>query len=293
MPDNELSPANFPPPAEPPAERRIGNRGRLLLGDALALARELPPAAVHLTFTSPPYHEYKTYGREPHPADLGRPQEYRDYLAQMQELWQSLYAATIPGGKLIIQAANMKTAHTVPATLVPLHWDLTYAAMAAGFLLYDEILWVKMRTHTGSQGGRPLFGSYPYPPNPKMLNAVFENLSVLTKPGTRPAVSPEVKESSALPWEFWKTATNGIWEIPSQSDPKHPATFSPELADRIVRLYSFVDDLVLDPFAGTGTTLIAAVKLQRQALGFELRPEYAAVAAARAAETCDQHRLQL
>ena len=289
------NPGDFPATAAAAAaaERRIGAYGRLLEGDALTLAAQLPPSSVHLTFTSPPYHEYKTYGREPHPADLGRPQEYRDYLAQMTRLWELLYAATVPGGKLIIQAANMKTAETKPATLVPLHWDLTYAARAAGFLLYDEILWVKMKSHTGSQGGRPLFGSYPYPGNPKMLNAVFENLSILTKPGPRPPVSPARKKASRLPMEYWRTATNGLWDIPSAADPRHPATFSPELAERVVKLYSFVEELVLDPFAGVGTTLIAAVQLNRQALGFELRPEYAAVAAARAAEVCDQHRLEL
>ena len=213
---------------------------------------------------------------------LGRPQAYRDYLAQMARLWELLYPATIPGGKLVLQAANMKTAETVPATLVPLHWDLTYAAMQAGFLLYDEILWLKMKHHTGSQSGRPLFGSYPYPGNPKMLNSVFENLSVLTKPGARPAVSPEIKERSRLPWSFWKEATNGCWDLPSAADPEHPATFSPELARRVIRLYSFAEDLVLDPFAGTGTTLLAAEELERRGLGFELRPEYIRVAARRA-----------
>ena len=263
-------------------EQALGPHSRIILGDALTLAAALPPESVALTFTSPPYHEYKTYGSAPHPADLGRPQEYQDYLEQLARLWQLIYPATMPGGKLILQAANMKTAHTVPATLVPLHWDLTYAAMQAGFLLYDEILWLKMKHHTGSQSGRPLFGSYPYPGNPKMLNSVFENLSVLTKPGSRPAVSPEIKEKSRQPWSFWKEATNGCWDLPSAADPEHPATFSPELARRVIRLYSFVEDLILDPFAGTGTTLLAAEELGRRGLGFELRQEYVRVAARRA-----------
>lgn len=267
-------------------------------GDCLTLAAALPPESIHLTFTSPPYHEYKTYGRESHPADLGRPQEYADYLEQMTRLWQLLYAATVPGGKLIIQAANMKTARTQPATLVPLHWDLTYAARSAGFLLYDEILWLKMKSHTGSQNGRPLFGSYPYPGNPKMLNAVFENISVLTKPGARPAVSEEQKEQSRLDggagdFSYWKAATNGLWEIPSAADPEHPATFSPELARRVIRLYSFVGETVLDPFAGAGAAILAAEELGRCGLGFELHPEYLRTAGRRAIARLAQLPLEL
>ena len=274
-------------------EQPIGDHSRIFQGDALALAAALPPESVHLTFTSPPYHGYKTYGRSPHPADLGRHQDYADYLEQMTRLWKLLYAATVPGGKLVIQAANMKTAETQPATLVPLQWDLTYTAMGAGFLLYDEILWVKMKSHSGSQGGRPLFASYPYPGNPKMLNAVFENLAVLTRPGTRPPVDPERKAQSRLDIEYWKTATNGLWDIPSHADPEHPATFRPELADRVIRLYSFVGETVLDPFAGTGTAVLAAEELGRHGLGFELHPEYVRAAGRRAVARLAQLSLEL
>lgn len=275
------------------AEYPIGDRSVVRQGDALLLTAELPRESVHLTFTSPPYHHYKTYGAAPHPQDLGRPQEYEDYLLQLSGLWNSIYAATVPGGKLVIQAANMKTAETQPATLIPLHWDLTNAAMAAGWLLYDEIIWLKMKSHSGSQSGRPLFGSYPYPGNPKMLNAVFENLSVLTKPGKRPDTPPELKEASRLSFEYWKQATNGCWDIPSAADPDHPATFSPELAERVIRLYSFREETVLDPFAGSGTAVIAAEELGRRGIGFELRPEYAAAARRRAISRLAQLPLQL
>lgn len=276
-----------------PAPYPIGDHSRLLAGDALTLAAQLPPESIHLTFTSPPYHQYKDYGPEPHPQDLGRQQDYQDYLAQLARLWKLLYTATVPGGKLVLQAANMKTAGTKPAVLVPLHWDLTYAAINAGFLLYDEILWLKIKSRIGSQGGRPLFGSYPYPGNPKMLNAIFENLSVLTKPGTRPPVSPAAKAASKLSKAYWQEATNGFWDLPNHGDPEHPASFCPPLAERVIRLYSFVDETVLDPFAGLGTTVIAAEALGRHGLGFELQPQYLRAARDKATAQLAQMKLEL
>lgn len=257
----------------------IGRHSTVFQGDARELVRELPEASVHLTFTSPPYHQLKDYGPDPdRPENLGRRQPYADYLATMAEIFAGLHRATVPGGKLLLQSANIKPARLPVPQVVPLHWDLTRLLLDAGFVFYDEIVWLKKESYTGSAGGRPLFGSYPYPGNPKMLNQLWENISVLTKPGPRPRPSPADKEASRLSRAEWHEWTHGVWRIESKQDPAHPATFNAELAERVVRLYSFRGETVLDPFAGTGTTVIAAEQHGRRGLGFELQRQYCAVA---------------
>ena len=109
---------------------------------------------------------------------------------------------------------------------------------------------------------------------PKILDSTFENIVVFTKPGKRIKAYKEVKDRSKLTKEEWRAFTKGIWEIPPDRNPDHPATFPMEVAERVVRMYSFADDVVLDPFAGSGTTLIAADKHDRRGIGFEIARDY-------------------
>lgn len=120
------------------------------------------------------------------------------------------------------------------------------------------------------------FGSYPYPPN-IFSTYPYEWITVFSKKGKRPPVSKEIKEKSRLTTEEWqKWAINSIWEMqPAKAKAEgHPAPFPKELPLRLIKLYSFWGDTVLDPFAGTGTTLLAAQELGRKSIGFELNPEY-------------------
>lgn len=126
-----------------PPERRIGKHSRILEGDALRLIRELPDESVHLTLTSPPYHDHKEHGDGTDPEDLGGPMPYGDYLARMRRLCQELFRVTAPGCKALLQAANMKRAGAGQPSVTPLHWDLTRLLMEAGFVFYDEIVWLK------------------------------------------------------------------------------------------------------------------------------------------------------
>ena len=264
-------------------EHQIGRHSKILEGDARRLIRELPGESVSLTLTSPPYHDHKEYGDGAAPEDLGGPRPYAEYLSEMAGLFRELWRATAPGGKALLQSANMKRANTDQPSVTPLHWDLTRRLMDAGFIFYDEIVWLKKMSYTGSTEGRPLFGSYPHPGNPKMLNQLWENISVMHKPGARPRRPEPDREASKLNWEQWREWTHGVWRIESKHDPAHPATFNPELAERAIRLYSFRGETVLDPFAGAGTTTIAAEKLGRRGIGFELQRKYCLAAANRGA----------
>ena len=257
----------------------VGQTGLIHVGNAAQVLQTLPEESVHLAVTSPPYHDRKTYGRTPHPADLGRPQPYRQYLSEMTDIWRLCYRALIPGGKLAFISANMKERQAKPPRLAPLHHDLVAAAENAGFVYHDEALWVKKSSYTGSPEGRPLFGSYPLPGNPKFLNQLWEHIAVMAKPGKRPRrYDPVQKELSKLTWEQWQQWTNGVWRIESNADPDHPATFSPEVGERLIRLYTFVGETVLDPFAGIGTSVIAAEACGRLGIGIELHDTYAATA---------------
>ena len=261
----------------------IGIHSVIHVDDCAVLLAGMPPASVHLVVTSPPYHDRKAYGDGPDERDLGRPQGYAEFLDGMATVWNLCNRALVPGGKLVFVSANMKTRETQPPRLEPIHHDLVQAAITAGFVYYDEIIWMKKASYTGSISGRPLFGSYPYPGNPKMLNQLWESIAVMHKTGTRPRnYTPEQKEQSKLTWEQWRQWTHGVWRIESVSDPAHPATFNQELAERIIRLYSYQGETVLDPFAGIGSAIIAAESTGRIGVGCELRPEYAKTAASRA-----------
>ena len=140
-------------------------------------------------------------------------------------------------------------------------------------MLFDEIIWDKINPISFALKGGVLFGSYPYPPTPKIAHVKKEHIFVFTKDGSR-KVSKDIKEKSKLSLEEWREFTKAIWRIQSTSSKKHPATFPIELAERIVRLYSFVGDTVLDPFAGVGTTIDAAEKWGRHGIGYEISESY-------------------
>ena len=257
----------------------VGQTGLIHIGDARQLLQILPAESVHLVVTSPPYHDRKTYGNTPDAADLGRPQPYDQYLEEMTDIWRFCHRALTPGGKLAFISANMKERQAKPPRLAPLHHDLVAAAEAAGFTYHDEALWLKKSSYTGSPEGRPLFGSYPLPGNPKFLNQLWEHIAVMAKSGKRPRrYDAAQKELSKIGWEQWREWTNGVWRIESVADPDHPATLRPEVPQRLIRLYTFVGETVLDPFAGIGTAVIAAEACGRQGIGIELHETYTAVA---------------
>lgn len=254
---------------------KIGNRGYLVFSDNLdetVGVHSLIDQSIALTFTSPPYWNFIDYkGGE----GVGYSDSYEQYLNTLSTLFTVIESKTMPGGRLVINASNMKSRKSVEGKsfIYPIVGDIISRVQKVGFTFFDEIIWVKGGANAGALNGRPLFGSYPYPPTPKILDSTFENIMVFTKPGKR-QVHKDIKGQSQLTKDEWRAFTKGVWEIPPDRDPHHPATFPMEIADRIIRMYSFVDDLILDPFAGTGTTLIAAERHNRIGIGFEISQEY-------------------
>ena len=254
----------------------VGDSSYVIFSDNLDKYSGVPllkNESIALTFTSPPYWNFVDYAAS---EGVGYEDSYKDYLNSLLKLFRVVAKKTIPGGRMVVNASNMKSRRSVEGEsfVYPIVPDIIALAKRAGLTFFDEIIWVKGGANAGALKGRVLFGSYPYPPTPKILDSTFENIIVFTKPGKREKVCKEVKERSQLTKDEWRTFTKGIWEIPPDRNPDHPATFPMEVAERIVRMYSFVDDVVLDPFAGSGTTLIAADKHNRRGIGFEIARDY-------------------
>ena len=255
---------------------QIGENSKVVFCDNMDKQHGIPSLddeSVALSFFSPPYFDYIDYAGGQGIGNLG--ETYEEYMSALARVFGCLYSKIIPGGWILINATNMKSRLNVEGEsfMYPIMYDIMTKMQEQGYIFFDEIIWNKSVLGART-GGRPLFGSYPYPSRPRILNSNFENIIVFTKDGRR-KVDPDIKEKSKLSWEDWKTFTRGIWDIRTDTEPEHPATFPIELAERVVRLYSFVGDLIVDPFSGTGTTTVAAEMWGRRGIGFEIAEEYA------------------
>lgn len=238
---------------------------RIYLTSNSALA-ELPEDSVHLTVTSPPYvtTEFKR----------GQEFDYDGFLAGFRETCEQLFRVTVPGGRFALNVADIVTKYRYDddktIARVPLGSDTFQAAQHAGFRLLERFIWDKGFTRN-FRG--PLLGSYPYPLT-LFNNNYFEYVYVLQKPGKR-RVKQTLREASRLSQEEWRSWCQQWWRVESVSErcDYHPAIFPLEIPYRLIRMYSYVGDLVLDPFMGTGATMIAANRAGRSSVGFEIAPD--------------------
>jgi site-specific DNA-methyltransferase (adenine-specific) len=234
----------------------------------------IPDESVNLIITSPPYWTLKDYDVE---GQIGKgSSSYDYYLGELNKVWKECVRVLAPDGKICInimpflltgKAARFERRETrLVLGDIERFMDSTGCMFQFGLYIWDKRKIARFSS----------FGSYPYPPN-IFSTYPYEWITVFSKKGKRKPVSKEVKEKSKLTTEEWqKWAINSIWEMqPAKAKAEgHPAPFPKELPMRLIKLYSFWGDTVLDPFAGTGTTLLAAQELGRKSIGFELNPEY-------------------
>ena len=234
----------------------------------------IPDESVNLIITSPPYWTLKDYDVEGQ-IGLGS-SSYDYYLNELNKVWKECVRVLAPDGKICInimpflltgKAARFERRETrLVLGDIERFMDSTGCMFQFGLYIWDKRKIARFSS----------FGSYPYPPN-IFSTYPYEWITVFSKEGKRKPVSKEIKEKSKLTTEEWqKWAINSIWEMqPAKAKAEgHPAPFPKELPTRLIKLYSFWGDTVLDPFAGTGTTLLAAQELGRKSIGFELNPEY-------------------
>jgi DNA modification methylase len=246
--------------------------------------RELPDASVHLMVTSPPYFDAKMYASEPIEDDLGNIHNLFDWLDAIAVVWREVFRVLQPGRKMFINLMNLpvrtedgsfRTLNLVGKTI-----DL---CESIGFIFKRDIVWHK------TNSVRAHFGTYPYPGG-ILINHMHEFILEFEKPAPRgyskyAHLTPEQRERSKLDREFWiSLKKSDVWTIKpegSGDNRDHVAPFPVELPHRLIKAYSYVGETVLDPFVGSGTTLLAAAMLERHGVGYEINPEIAADAARR------------
>ena len=234
----------------------------------------IPDESVNLIITSPPYWTLKDYDVD---GQIGKgSSSYDYYINELNKVWKECVRVLAPDGKICInimpflltgKAARFERRETrLVLGDIEKFMDSTGCMFQFGLYIWDKRKIARFSS----------FGSYPYPPN-IFSTYPYEWITVFSKEGKRKPVSKEIKEKSKLTTEEWqKWAINSIWEMqPAKAKAEgHPAPFPKELPMRLIKLYSFWGDTILDPFAGTGTTLLAAQELGRKSIGFELNPEY-------------------
>jgi DNA modification methylase len=249
---------------------------QIILGDSRDMSK-IPDSSVQLVITSPPYYDLKAYeGAAKEENQLGSPINFESYVDNLNAVWQECVRVLAPDGKIAINIMpiflsgkeNGFDRRSTKTMLSEIEKFMDSTGEMFTFALY---IWDKRKIVRFSS-----FGSYPFPPN-IFATMPYEWIIVFSKKGKRPPVEKHIKEASKLTTEEWqKWAVNSIWEMnPAKAKKEgHPAPFPEELPRRLIKLYSFVGDTVLDPFVGTGTTLQASINLGRNSIGFEVSEEY-------------------
>ncbi|HOZ46068.1 MAG TPA: site-specific DNA-methyltransferase [Candidatus Hydrogenedentes bacterium] len=265
---------------ESQTEKPPETRHRLVLGDARDLSF-LSDESIHLVITSPPYWSLKRY--EEHPSQMGHFSDYEFFLAEIEKVWRHVYRVLVPGGRLVCVVGDVCLSRRQNAgrhVVVPLHADICVQCRKIGFDNLNPIIWHKIANASYEVSNGSKFLGKPYEPNAIIKNDI-EFILMQRKPGAYRKPTEEQRELSRIEKDDFHKWFQQFWTLSGASTKEHPAPFPLELAYRLVRMFSFTGDTVLDPFAGTGTTMAAAMKCGRNSIGVEIEAKYARMAARR------------
>jgi len=264
---------------------------RLRLGDARDL-RHIPDSSIHLVVTSPPYWTLKRY--EDRDGQLGAVADYEAFLDEIDKVWRESARVLVGGGRICCVVGDV----CVPRRrggrhyIVPLHADVEVRARRLGLDCLTPIIWHKIANGAMEAAGNGAgFYGKPYQPGAIVKNDV-EYILFLRKGGEYRATGPLQKALSMLSRDEMQAWLRSLWtDIRGASTRNgHPAPFPVELAERLIRLFSFAGDMVLDPFVGTGSTSLAAMATGRNSIGMEIEPAYLEIAAKRLAKAAGEPR---
>ncbi len=266
------------------AVRLVATTHRLFLGDSRGIGF-LEAETVHLVLTSPPYWTLKKYREHPH--QLGDVVGYDEFLDDLDRVWQHCFRALVPGGRLICVVGDVclsRRKNEGRHTVVPLHASIQERCSKLGFDNLAPIIWHKIANAAYEVENGSRFLGKPYEPNAVIKNDI-EFILMERKPGGYRAPSTAARVLSLIPADKHQAWFQQIWKgLGGASTKEHPAPYPVELAERLVRMFSFVGDTVLDPFMGTGTTSVAAARWGRNSVGVEVEPHYFAMARQRVEE---------
>jgi modification methylase len=263
----------------------------LNLGDARELDW-LDDRSVHLVVTSPPYWTLKRY--RDHPGQMGHIADYEAFHDELEKAWAHCFRALVPGGRLVCVVGDVCVARRKNKgrhLVMPLHADIAIHARRVGFDYLTPIIWHKIANANYEVSNGSSFLGKPYEPNAIIKNDA-EYILMLRKPGGYRKPTERQRRLSRIDKKDHERWFRTFWaDVPGASTRDHPAPFPVELANRLVRMFSFAEDTVLDPFLGTGSTSVAAMRAGRNSVGNEVDPHYLAMAETRVREELAQIEL--
>jgi len=263
------------------AVKEIPTRHVLVHGDARRMSREKVGKA-HLILTSPPYWTLKKYRDSS--GQLGHIVDYDDFIAELDRVWQRCFDLLVVGGRLVCVVGDVclsRRKNEGRHTVVPLHASIQEHCREIGFDNLSPIIWHKIANASYEVENGAGFLGKPYEPNAVIKNDV-EFILMQRKPGGYRTPQDSARILSVISEKDYQKWFQQIWHgVTGASTKDHPAPYPVELAERLIRMFSFVGDTVLDPFMGTGTTALAASKWGRNSVNFEIDPDYFSFAAKR------------
>lgn len=232
---------------------------------------ELPDNSIHLAITSPPYWQLKDYGND---NQIGFHDSYENYINNLNLVWKECYRTLHSGCRLCVNIGDQfaRAVYYGRYKVIPIREEIIKFCENVGFDYMGAIIWQKVTT-SNTTGGGVQMGSYPYPRN-GILKLDYEFILIFKKLCDAPKPSREQKELSVMTAEEWNTFFSGHWNFAGARQSGHIAMFPEELPLRLIKMFSFVGEKILDPFAGSGTTALAARNLDRNSIGYEINPAF-------------------
>ncbi|MCA1902474.1 MAG: site-specific DNA-methyltransferase [Candidatus Hydrogenedens sp.] len=243
---------------------------KIIIGDSRKM-NEVQDRSIHLIITSPPYWQLKDYGVE---NQIGFNDSYEKYVNYLNLVWNECFRVLHDGCRLCINIGDQfaRSVYYGRYKIIPIRTEIIKFCETIGFDYMGAIIWQKSTT-MNTTGGASVMGSYPYPRN-GIIKIDYEFILIFKKPGNPPSVPKELKEKSKLSKEEWNEYFSGHWNFNGEKQTEHLAMFPEELPKRLIKMFSFIGDTVLDPFLGSGTTTLAAKHLYRNSVGYEINKDF-------------------
>jgi modification methylase len=253
-----------------PKDLALKTHHKIINGDSRQMSG-LQDNSVHLAITSPPYWQLKDYGTE---NQIGFHDSYESYINNLNLVWKECYRVLHNGCRLCVNIGDQfaRSVYYGRYKVIPIREEIIKFCENIGFDYMGAIIWQKVTT-SNTTGGGVQMGSYPYPRN-GILKLDYEFILLFKKLGDAPKPTKDQKELSKMTAEEWNTFFAGHWNFAGARQNNHIAMYPEELPKRLIKMFSFVGETVLDPFAGSGTTSLAAKNLERSSIGYEINPEF-------------------
>lgn len=227
--------------------------------------------SVHLIITSPPYWQLKDYGTD---NQIGFHESYESYINNLNLVWSECNRVLHDGCRLCINIGDQfaRSVYYGRYKVIPIRTEIIKFCESIGMDYMGAVIWQKQTT-MNTTGGGAVMGSFPYPRN-GILKIDYEFILIFKKQGNAPKPTEEQKRLSEMSKEEWNTYFASHWIFGGAKQDGHIAMFPEELPVRLIKMFSFAGEAVLDPFMGSGTTALAARNLQRNSIGYEINPEF-------------------